>query len=140
MLPAFPWLPPAEKPGEHHEADDPGHHIDERRPDVIRHGKLYRSKGSATDEHRGPDGEQPPPAGHRGDHPGRHDEREEGELTAGHLGNGELVESGHLRQRDDRRAEGAEGDRCRVGDEGEASCLEGGKPCAGKERCRDGDG
>ena len=140
MLPAFPWLPPAEKPGECHEARDPSHHIDERRPHVIRHGKLHHGEGSAADDDRWPDGQEPPPTGHRGHHPGRHDEREEGELTAGHLGDGKLVEAGHLGQRDDRRAEGAEGDRRRIGDEGEAGGLEGGKPGAGEERRRDGDG
>ena len=139
MLPAFPWLPPAEKPGERHEADDPCHHIDQRRPHIVGHGKLHHGEGSATDEDRRPNGQESLPTGHRGHHPGRHDEREEGELTASHLGNGELVEAGHLRQRDDRGAKGAKGDRRRVGDEGEAGGLEGGKSRAGEQRCRDGD-
>ena len=139
MLPAFPWLPPAEKHGERHEADDPRHHVDQRRAHIVGHGKLHHGEGSAADEDRRPDGQEPLPARHRGHHPGRYDEREEGELTTGHLGNGELVEAGHLRQRDDRRAKCAEGDRRRVGNEGEAGRLEGGKTRAGEECRRDGD-
>ena len=79
----------------------------------------------------------PAPARHRADHPGRHDEREERKLVAGHRRDGLLVEAGDLRERDDRRAEGAEGDRRRVGDQCQARRLERRKARAHQQRGRD---
>ena len=139
MTPHNPRPPQPQKQSQRPEAHHAPHHVHERGPDEVGHRELHARKRGAAHEDCRPGADEPPPARHSGHHPGRHDEREEGELSARERGDRLLVETRDLRQRDDRRAERAEGDGGRIGDEGEAGRLERREAGAGHERRRDRD-
>ena len=134
VAPAIPRLPDPHERRQAGKAHKPADDIDQRRADEVRHARLHQRKRRPADEDRRPDADEPLPAGHGHHHPGRDDEREEGELPACHRRDCLLLEACNLRQGDDRGSQGTERDWRRVGDERQTRRLEGGKAGAGEER------
>ena len=81
---------------------------------------LRQREGDAGDEDRRPDLHGAAQPGEGGDEPERHHHREERQLPPHHAAELVQVEAGHRGQRDDGRAERAEGNRRGVGDQRQA--------------------
>ena len=101
-----------------------GDDVDQPRTVKVRHEKLRNRERHAGDEHRRPDLLHAAPSGVRRDQPERHDQREDRQLSSDHRAQRAEIESRHALQRDDRRAERAERDRRRVGDQRQRRRLE----------------
>jgi hypothetical protein len=94
---------------------------------VVGDEKLRHRKPDAGNKDRRPHCGDAAEAGKRPDQPERHDDGEEGQLTADHRAQIMQVERGDALQRDDGRAERAERDRRGVGDERQARRRERGE-------------
>src|SRR5690606_24575913 len=114
------------------DVDDPG-------AVVVRDEELRDREAEAGGEAGGPDLPHRLAARHRPDEPERDDEREEGELPAGHGREGLDVEPGDGGEYDDRRPERAVGHGRRVADERDAGREERPEAEADEHRGRDGD-
>ena len=87
--------------------------------------KLYEGETSSTHNQGGPDAQHSAPAGHHPDEPNRNDERKEGKLSPGHGAEVKFAELGDVGQGQDGRAQGAKGDRRRIGEKSEPGGIKG---------------
>ena len=117
-------LPESHQDDERDHRDRGAHDVDEPRAVVVAHDELHDREARAGDEAGRPDLDHAAPADLRGDEPERDDEREERQLPADHRAELVQIEPGDRRQRDERNAERAEGDRRGVADQRELGGFE----------------